>query len=252
MIEDVRARYEKLFTALQESERLPLAPSTIARQFFCEKKVALEREVGDIETLATARGSEIHETVADDAEPSDEDEFWAALERGERQVVLESPFLGEVDEFLLGGSPDAVLFEDQRPQLVVEHKTTSRLDYLFKDQRVQAWLYGYILDSLGLETDSLTIAILRHEQSLDPIAAKNLQREVIREYDAWDLGYTELHAEPEAGLHLSEYATADFIDDLEWALGYWRNERDPKPTMKPAKCRSCEYSEVCSASQTEP
>lgn len=248
-IQDIREKHIGLIENTGSGEADVLAPSRIANQFYCEKKVDLTFEHGDIETPEKTRGSETHEKAAEDAEEVSEDEFWDALEHGDRQIILESPFVGETEDFLLAGYPDAIQFEDQRPTLLFERKTTSRPDYLFKNQRIQAWLYGYILESLGFDTDGLTIAILSHERSLDTTTGKDLQAVVMAESDAWGVGTHELFENPTAILHVSAYQRADFEDDLKWALGYWRDDRDPIPTKKPAKCRACEYKELCPASK---
>lgn len=247
-IERIREKHNSLFEQLSESEGSSLAPSRIAGQFYCEKKVDLTRELGDIETPAKTRGSKTHEKAAEDSEEISDDEFWNALERGERQIIVESPFIGEAADFLVGGIPDAVLFEGQKARLIFERKTTSRPNYLYKNHRIQAWLYGFILDSLGFDTDDLKIAILSHEQSLDPEAGKKLQQLVMASYEEWKLGEQELAENPQAILHLSEFSKVDYLEDLNWALGYWRDERDPIPTSKAAKCRACEYNDVCPAS----
>lgn len=244
-LQSVREKHDSLFERLAISEESSLAPSRIAGQFYCEKKVDLTREHGDIETPAKTRGSETHEKAAEDSEEVSDEEFWKALETGERQVIVESPFVGEAADFLISGIPDAVLFEDKKPQLIFERKTTARPDYLYKNQRIQAWLYGLILDSLGFETDNLKIAILSHEQSLLPEAGKELQQMVIANYDGWEFGKHELTDSPKSILHLSEFSKVEYLEDLNWALGYWRDEREPIPTEKPGKCRACEYNDVC-------
>ena len=244
-IESVREKHNALFEQLSVSDSSSLAPSRIAGQFYCEKKVDLTLEHGDIKTPAKTRGSETHEKAAEDSEQVSDEEFWSTLKTGERQVIVESPFVGEAADFLLGGIPDAILFENQKPQLIFERKTTSRPGNLYKNQRIQAWIYGFILDSLGFETNQLKVAILSHEQSLTPEMGKELQQSVIADYDGWDLGDHELTESPKAVLHLSEFSKVEYLEDLNWALGYWRKERDPIPTKKAGKCRACEYNDVC-------
>lgn len=250
-IASVREKHDSLFEQLSDSDELTLAPSKIANQFFCERKVDLTREHGDIETPAKTQGSKTHEKAAEDSEEISDDEFWNALERGERQLVVESPFVGEAAEFVVVGIPDAVLFEDQRPKLIFERKTTSRPGTLYKNQRIQAWLYGFVLDSIGFETDELQIAILSHERSLDPEIGKELQHMVVASYDDWGLGDHELMDSPQTILHLSQFSKVEYLDDLDWALGYWRNGRGPAPTTNPGKCRACEYSDVCPDSRAD-
>ena len=241
----VRERHEALFESLGVTETDSLAPSRIANQFYCEKKVDLTLEHGDIETAAKARGSQTHERAAEGAVEVAEEEFWAALERDERKVMVESPFIGETSEFLLVGVPVAVVFEDGRPELLLERKTTSRPDYLYKNQRIQAWIYGFILDSVGFDTDGLRIAVLSHERALGPDLGRELQELVLGNSHGWQQGPHELLEDPNAVLHVSAYSREEFRSDLEWALGYWREEREPIPTKKPGKCRACEYAQLC-------
>lgn len=248
-IQDIRDNYHSFIERTSGDKQDVLAPSRIANQFYCEKKVDLTLEHGDIDTPEKTHGSETHEKAAEDAVTVTDDEFWQGIESGERQIFLESPFVGEVSEFLLAGIPDAILFEDQRPKLLFERKTTSRPSYLFKNQRIQAWIYAYILESIGFDTTALEIAILSHERSLAMSNAKELQHQVIAEYETWKPGSHELIEHPTAVLHITEYERETFEEDLKWSLGYWRDERDPIPTEKAGKCRACEYNDLCPASK---
>jgi hypothetical protein len=163
---------ESLWSGLEDAQTV--APSKIGSQFYCEEKVALEREHGEIETPEKQRGSETHEKAAEDAVEDERAEMWDAIERGERQVLLETPFVGEAADFVVVGIPDAVVFDEGDPQLTFDRKTTSILSRLFKSQRIQVWLYGYMLQSLGFAVDDLQLAILAHEQHLDPETGKQL------------------------------------------------------------------------------
>lgn len=248
-IAEIREKHTALLDQRADAEDSALAPSRIAGQFYCEKKVDMTREHGDIETPAKTRGSETHEQAAADAEEISDDEFWSALERGERQVLVESPFVGEAAEFLLTGVPDAVLFDDAKPKLIFERKTTSRPEQLYDNQRIQAWLYGFILDSLGFDTGDLQLAILSHEQSTDPELGKELQQLVVSSYRGFDPGMHEVTDSPRSVLHISAFSKVEYLEDLDWALGYWREVRDPIPTSNGAKCRACEYNGICPESK---
>lgn len=87
-----RDKFNLLFESLSNTETV--APSRIGQQFYCEKKVELERELGEVETPEKQRGSETHEKAAEDAVEVELDEVWNAIERGERQILLESPLWG--------------------------------------------------------------------------------------------------------------------------------------------------------------
>lgn len=248
-IEGIRENHTTLSERLSRGDESRLAPSRLASQFYCEQKVALTREHGDVPTPAKARGTATHEAAAAAAEPISDEEFWAAMERGDRTVLVESPLVSEAAEFLLSGVPDAVLFDDGKPQLLFERKTTARPDRLYKNQRFQAWLYGYMLDRLGHDTDELTVAILSHEQSLNATIATELQELVLRGYAELAPGSHELTNAPRSVLHLSEFSPVEYVEDLDWALEYWRDEREPIPTTVAGKCRACEYADRCAESQ---
>ena len=38
------------------------------------------------------------------------------------------------------------------------------------------------------------------------------------------------------------------IADLRWAEAYWLSQREPIPTLNTAKCRSCEFNDMCPCS----
>lgn len=238
-----RNRFESLFENLSSADTV--APSKVGGQFYCERKVDLEREHGEIETPEKTRGSETHEKAAEDAVEVDMDEVWDAIERGDRQILVESPFVGEVDDHVIVGIPDAIVFNDRKPQLIFDRKTTSIPDRLFNNQRIQVWLYGYMLEDLGFETEDLRVAILSHEQRVEPDTGKRLQKMVLSTIDEFDEGQTQLRSDPDVYLHTFPYSPSDHLSDLEWALEYWRDNRDPVPTENPAKCRSCPHASMC-------
>lgn len=238
-----REKFDSLFSRLSEADTV--APSKIGGQFYCEKKIDLEREHGEVETPEKTRGSETHEKAAEDAVEVDRDEIWDAIERGDRQIVVESPFVGEAAGFVVLGIPDAIIFDDGRPELIFDRKTTSIPGRLFKNQRLQVWLYGYMLDSLGFDTHELEIAILTHEEGMDVETGKRMQELVLGGVGNIDEGQNRLMEDPDAFVYCFHYDPVDHLEDLNWALEYWREERQPVPTENPAKCRSCTFSNVC-------
>lgn len=240
---NVRDKFDYLFSDLSDSDTV--APSKIGGQFYCEKKIDLEQELGEVETPEKQRGSETHEKAAEDAVEVEMDEVWDAIERGDRQILVESPFIGEAADFVVVGIPDAIVFDDGKPQLIFDRKTTSIPNRLFKNQRIQIWLYGYMLQSLGFEIDDLQLAILAHEQQLDPEMGKQLQEMVLHDLADLEAGRNTMLEDPEAILYLFEYDPTDHVEDLDWALEYWRHEREPIPTENPAKCRACPYATEC-------
>lgn len=238
-----RETFESLFSGLSESKTV--APSKIGGQFYCEKKIDLELEFGEVETPEKQRGSETHEKAAEDAVEVEIDEIWDAIERGERRTILESPFVGKAADFVVVGVPDAIVFDDGKPQLIFDRKTTSIPDRLFDNQRIQVWVYGYMMQSLGFNTTDLQLAILSHEQGLDAETEKRLQEIVLTEPGEFGEGKTRLSKDPNAFVFFIKYNPIEHLQELNWALEYWRGDREPEPAENLAKCRSCPYSDVC-------
>lgn len=52
----------------------------------------------------------------------------------------------------------------------------------------------------------------------------------------------------EAKAFIYPFRKAEIIKDLDWALDFWLSKREAIPTRNPAKCRVCEYNNLCSSS----
>ncbi|RDZ51025.1 hypothetical protein C5B91_21230, partial [Haloferax sp. Atlit-10N] len=211
-LEEVRAKHDEYRRKCREEEEKRLNPSRIGTQFYCEQKVALTEEHGDVETEEKIEGTEQHEKAAEDAVEVSDDELWESLESGARQVVIETRFVSDAAEFYLGGIPDAVVFEDRKPQLIFDRKTTAHPDRLYDNQRIQVWLYGFMLDRLGFDTGELKIAILSHTRDVDLESGKFLQQKVLSDYPEWGVGDHELSEGIVA--HIFEYSPIDHLEDL--------------------------------------
>ena len=245
-ITDPQQKDSVLFDTLWSGKPERLSPHKIANQFYCEQKVEMRRVHGRIVTEEMAKGNETHEQAAVEKEDLTREELWERVGSGDLHTFLEEFFVTKIEEFLLVGKLDAVQFYDGKPQLVFDRKTTWHPDKLYTNQRIQTWLYGFLFDHLGLDTSNLQIAVLRHTHDIHPELAVTLQRRVLDEYAKFGEGVHEIL--PGATVHIFDYELEDHLDDLHWALEYWRGERNPIPTGKEGKCRSCEYQEKCGES----
>ena len=54
-----------------------------------------------------------------------------------------------------------------------------------------------------------------------------------------------------AKVFLHELDLHAFEEQLDWAIDFWKNERELIPTRNPNKCQSCEYSTECELSLAE-
>jgi CRISPR/Cas system-associated exonuclease Cas4 (RecB family) len=222
-----------------------VAVTDISSQLYCEKQVDLEREHGERDTKAKKRGREIHRRALRPGNKRKRGNMWGAIERGERQVAQETSFIGEAAEFLIVGVPDTVVFHQGKPQLIFERKSTKNAHKLFPNQRIQPWLYGYILQSLGFATDELKIAILTHTQSLDKDRGRRLQMKIIQNSVSIEGESKILIDDPTAKLYQFEYSPIEYLKEFRYRLEYWRGSRDPEPTENQNKCRPCLFKDVC-------
>ena len=51
-----------------------------------------------------------------------------------------------------------------------------------------------------------------------------------------------------ANVYMKSFDMKRVIDDLNWALGFWTEERFPRPTTKTGKCATCQFKEICESS----
>lgn len=232
--------------------------STVAGQWYCEKKVDLSfrhREI-PIGSPALASGVEGHEALSRDAEPVSAEAFEEALRRGETVTLQESGFEGRYLGVSILGVPDLVTFQGRSGRLLLEFKF-SRRRALFIDRSVQAQLYGWLLEQSGYETDRLICAVCVVSPALserDPQGGPKIQGDLLRAIlarytDARSRrqGHPMIQAAPltleeeDWSLHAFRYDREAAEGYLKWALGYWLGKRAPRPTRHGAKCGPCPY-----------
>jgi CRISPR/Cas system-associated exonuclease Cas4 (RecB family) len=58
-------------------------------------------------------------------------------------------------------------------------------------------------------------------------------------------GFPPKNMAEKAKVFIDDFNKSEALKELKWAVEYWLNEREAKPTNKPGKCKSCEYKEQC-------
>lgn len=246
----VQRRFDELVREIAAKEESSLrfkakalAVSEIANQYYCEKKVELNRIHGEEETFEMRLGKEGHELLLKDATRIKRRELLCKIFSGEPVMVREMLLLGKHGSTIVAGVPDIVLFHRGLPIFLFEHKFPSR-QIPFRHHHVQARLYCYLLQLMGWETKKLkyVLVIAPPECRGD----KDLRR--IPSYVLRQPSETRLKVKLQAGdanLYLNDYDATEAIDELKWALGFWAGERPAMPTTKKGKCRSCRFSKIC-------
>jgi len=217
--------------------------SSIAKQYYCEKKVELAYEYGEEETKEILLGREAHEKLLEGTIKTKMEFLWAEISSGLQVKVREMPLLGKYKDIYLIGMPDAVIFKDGEAKLVIEYKFT-KSRYPWHDHHVQARIYCLLLHLIGFRTENLRYALI-----LAPQECKGLPEIRSIERSILNSNGEEIIEKKIAGQIIRAFVTAFKIEEakkeLDWALQYWLKERDAIPTRRPNKCRICSFNGKC-------
>jgi len=225
--------------------------SSIAEQYYCEQKVEMSYTVGDIETEAKVEGKTIHDALLQMKKTTLENLVMNIKTKD--SYTARFTILARFSGLILAGKPDAIVFERGRPTFIIELKTTGGdVSRLWRDEKVQARVYGLILDQMGFDCSRLKLVIVKQRRN------RYLMDEEYRKRFLSRIVLTLLRKAklifPRDGicLHVLEYNRGEAVEDVEWVMDYWLSKREPIPTRNASKCRSCEYALVCPMSLTKP
>jgi len=221
--------------------RKVIAASDIAEQFFCEKKVEMQYLYGEIETEAKIVGTEGHSRLLEDVVKVRREELWQKIYGENPVLALESLFFAKFNDIIIAGKPDSILFRNGLPLVVLEHKFSRRL-VAYETYHVQARMYCLLLGNIGFDTKLLFYAIV----VADPVVQsdKNFKKNVLAAINKNGPreGILELD---NARVFFCKYNQGDAEKNLNWAVKFWKKERQAIPTTNPNKCKTCEYFEKC-------
>lgn len=224
-----------------------VGPSTIARQYFCERKVDLRCQYGEIQTEEKQLGAEIHEAQLIDMEKISTKELIKAIEQERVLIVQELPLSAEINDFPVMGRVDTVVFFQGRPRIVAELKNTTNYPRVYRNHRVQARMYGLLLDAVGFHCSGLDLLIasqhVKARQRNPPkgFYPKDLDQIIINLLSFGEV--TRIRRKENYYRCLFSFEREQALKELEWATEYWQGNRDPKPTRNTNKCKVCEYEE---------
>ncbi len=223
---------------------VPAIPvSSIAEQYYCEKKVELAYKYGEEETKEILIGREAHEILLQGTIKTKMESLWAEISSGLQVTVREMLLIGKYKGVFLMGIPDAVIFKEGEAKLVVEYKFT-RSRFPWHDHHVQARIYCLLLHLMGLKTENLRyVLILAPRACKGILEIRNIERAILNG------GGGEIIERRIAGQTIRAFVTTFKIEEvkqeLEWALDYWLKERDAIPTRRPNKCRVYSFNDKC-------
>lgn len=240
LLEHIARRKEKS-EGLLRFGRCTVRASDVAGQYYCEKKVEMGYLFGEVETETKIQGSEAHENLLEGTKAVGQEDIWKAIYCKEPVLALEWLLLAEYDDVILAGQPDSVLFENGVPLVVFEYKF-SRSRRAYPSYHVQAGFYGLLLKSLGFDTGRLFYAIVVADRRVrdDPSLRDNVVEAVKK-------NGTENAILPieNAVIYVNKFDEEAAQSSLEWALQFWKGQREAISTTNPNKCRNCEYKQEC-------
>ena len=157
--------------------------------------------------------------------------------------ALEMLLLTNYKDVIIAGRSDSVLFKKGRPLIVFEYKFSKR-QIPFKTHHVQAGTYGILLRNLGFDTSRLFYAIILADPNVRN--DKQLTQKVVNSVMKNGPKEAELNIK-NAAIHVCKFVLEEAEKDLDWAIEFWKNTREPISISNPNKCKNCEYKTECPA-----
>ncbi len=240
LLELIANRKERKEELLRFS-RCTVMASDVSGQYFCEKKVEMAYLYGEVETETKNQGTEAHQNLLEGTQEASQEDVWKAVYSKEPVLALEWLLLAEYGDIILAGQPDSVLFENGVPLVVFEYKF-SRSRRAYPSHHVQVGFYGLLLKNLGFDTGKLFYAIVVADRRARNDL--NLRDNVVEAVKKNGFKNAILPIE-NAVIYLNRFDEEAAKSSLEWALQYWKGQREAISTTNPNKCRNCEYKEEC-------
>jgi len=220
-----------------------LSVSEIATQYYCEKKVEMEQEYGKRETPEMKIGEEAHELLLKDSVKVKREQILKKIYSGEPTLVREMILLGKHKDIIIVGIADAIFFLARYPLFLFEFKFSNK-PVPFREHHVQARLYCYLLNLMGWDTSKLRYTIVVASlKSKDDEELRKIPLEVLKQRKEDRLKVKTRSGE--VNIFINNFKMEEAINELDWALGFWKKERVAIPTSNPKKCEACEYKDLC-------
>ena len=189
-------------------------------------------------------GTAAHELFASEAETLSEEEIKELINSKKPASFREIRFEGVYRRVKIKGILDFFYIKGGKVLLLLDYKF-SNYKRIFPSHRIQVDTYGFLLNKNHLDTNDLIcgIVIVKPEMKgrvdvYDDITPL-LQAEAIKmRQRGIDVSYFNC---PGIYGHLYHYSLDNSKRNLDWAIGYWRKQRNAIPTKKAHKCNVCQF-----------
>jgi hypothetical protein len=240
-----------------------LWPSEIADQFYCEYKVHLKRlhpEV-QIDLPSLELGEVSHAALVSQSEPITAVEIEKSIRTNKKVAICEWMLEGCFQNVTIRGRPDFFAFEGMNALLLLDFKFSAARKP-FRDHEVQAEIYALLAESMKFSTEqlcfgivifpsaalgsslrdaALTKAAMLRSFTDDGILQKIYEQcEQARKMLLVGQAMTTTIESDACKTFLFRYDPKKAERNLNWALQYWLDEREPIPEKHfPRKCFAC-------------
>ena len=188
------------------------------------------------------RGEAGHEAASTIGIPVSKEEAIkeAILEREEAIFYCEFNMAWVHNRIPIIGRVDEAWFRGGNVELVSERKFSNNLS-IYSPYHVQAQLYCLGLGEMGFNTSSTSYRIVVLKRS-----CHECEKLIDRSCEIFKLDRPDFSCEKgEAIAFVYPFDKNRILQDLDWALNFWTNKRESIPTKNKAKCRVCEYQNMC-------
>lgn len=245
----ILTRYREVYRASRDADsslrygRRTIAVSTIAQQFYCEKAVQFSFERPLAPTQSMRDGVTGHEAVAAlGVSMTQQEAIEAAVVSRAEPVCVYEFRIGwrHASGITILGFVDEAWFRDGHVDIVAERKF-SNSPAIHTPYHVQAGLYCLGLGEMGFNTDhsSYRITVFARQCHDCALLASGECPTVAATADnhMCDTGTSATRTFP--------FDRNGVSRDLEWALEWWRGQREAQATRHTSRCRACRYRQIC-------
>ncbi len=200
-----------------------LRGSEVAQQFFCEMKLHIQYERGEVdyEQRRLAARNLVRKVL------------------GAKRLVTRGwsslPLVAVLHDVPVVSSLDAALVDGDRVELVVKAREAKPSRKLYATDEALARLHLLMLEELGFKVSTAKYVFIRGSREALASALMQLQQ-----------GKIPLPGE-ELSVHVLSHDPARSEEMIGWALAYWLMKRPPQAMPSRNKCANCPYRSLCPA-----
>ncbi len=241
-------KYYSIHKSIKESENTlkfgkgAIGVSDIAQQYFCEKELELDYEYPQEQTKAMKIGGEGHENITSLALPVTIEQAIkdALVKRNKPKCIYEFAVAWIYKKVPILGNVDEVWFQNGKAISIIERKFTNSL-IPYPSHQVQARLYCLGLDDMGFNTSTTTYTIMLFKNKChDCVNLADRSCSIFRStHDYYKCKNSEVKQ------FTCEFSKTKALEELNWALDFWLNQRNATSSNNHNKCNACRQRDNC-------